>query len=792
MSRFGLDKVTPPSPGTFSIDTKGEITCLAANKDVSLVACAGRQVFKVYAIEEDKFTEKHNLRSTQKSGLNYVAVDIVWSPLHDNIIASASSNGSVVFWDINRPSKNKQEHLSHLHERSASRLSFHSQENLLLSGGKDGMCKLFDTRRRNVVCSFQSVSVHDVQWWPNQYFSFASATENGSIQIWDYRNPSSCQLEFPAHSGPVFALHFHPEEKLLASGGRDKFIKIWSLAAPPLTNQSSSVQQTHCIQSIAPVSRVKWRPKQPTQVASLVNSVDLQVHVWELNRPSIPLATFPDHKDVVTSIIWKDSYTFISGGKDSRLIMHSFNDAVKLCEKVNPISLSLNVTDQLALAINERLQLSSQNLTASKATAQTPVSQSSSTSAKVKNILKPTVTKPDKREAFIKDKVSNVFFFEPMEQDFNDKWFKYCAKNYILHGKSFEEMCQHNAEVAERLHQIQIMKHWLLLKILLCNNMETPSFLSHSINLPESSLLARPEANSSVADLQVNPHHPENGDMASGLSGGEESDDHLINYAMSQMTNQDFFTEDNELDRFEMDLDDKDEEYEDEKEFHLPAESFMPSHDLTESADPQNPNAYHSHQPPLFTESSYHLEKRSEQRSPEKISVAAAAFEVPLWNAVDSVISLLHTYAEAGDVQTAVSMYIVLGSKIKSHIDEEVLEGWMTAYVELLEMFRLWCESNTIITKCNVKNITHMNQASTTVYTFCTRCVKPLPAAECGWYCKKCKQITSPCSICHTPVKGTYVWCQGCAHGGHISHMKEWFQSNKQCPTGCGHECEWT
>lgn len=39
--------------------------------------------------------------------------------------------------------------------------------------------------------------------------------------------PQSCQMEFPAHSGPVFALDFHPEEKnRLASGGRDKLIKV--------------------------------------------------------------------------------------------------------------------------------------------------------------------------------------------------------------------------------------------------------------------------------------------------------------------------------------------------------------------------------------------------------------------------------------------------------------------------------------------------------------------------------------------------------------------------------------
>ena len=62
---------------------------------------------------------------------------------------------------------------------------------------------------------------------------------------------------------------------------------------------------------------------------------------------------------IFPGIIWKDHHEFISGGKDSKLVMHHFKDAVRLCEKVNPISLSVNVNDQLALAINEKLQMSS-------------------------------------------------------------------------------------------------------------------------------------------------------------------------------------------------------------------------------------------------------------------------------------------------------------------------------------------------------------------------------------------------------------------------------------------------
>lgn len=41
----------------------------------------------------------------------------------------------------------------------------------------------------------------------------------------------------------------------------------------------------------------------------------------------------------------------------------------------------------------------------------------------------------------------------------------------------------------------------------------------------------------------------------------------------------------------------------------------------------------------------------------------------------------------------------------------------------------------------------------------------------------------------HQTVRGLYVWCQGCNHGGHLSHMRDWFAVEKLCATGCGHTC---
>ena len=42
------------------------------------------------------------------------------------------------------------------------------------------------------------------------------------------------------------------------------------------------------------------------------------------------------------------------------------------------------------------------------------------------------------------------------------------------------------------------------------------------------------------------------------------------------------------------------------------------------------------------------------------------------------------------------------------------------------------------------------------------------------------------------PIKGRFIWCQGCGHGGHANHINEWFGEKglEVCPAGCGHRCQ--
>ncbi|KAL0978016.1 hypothetical protein UPYG_G00164820 [Umbra pygmaea] len=58
-----------------------------------------------------------------------------------------------------------------------------------------------------------------------------------------------------------------------------------------------------------------------------------------------------------------------------------------------------------------------------------------------------------------------------------------------------------------------------------------------------------------------------------------------------------------------------------------------------------------------------------------------------------------------------------------------------------------------------------------------------------GTQCAVCKRFTFQCVICHVAVRGSSNFCLSCGHGGHTSHMMEWFRTQDECPSGCGCRC---
>ncbi len=163
---------------------------------------------------------------------------------HKSMIATAATNGAVVIWNINKEGQKQgkptlfllplpkllSERVINEHTRTVNRITWHPDHAYtLLSASQDGTMKLWDIRdptNCKVTFDGKAEAVRDVQFskFPNY---FAAAFDNGTIQIWDIRKHSAYERKIMGHQGPVFCIDWHPDDRnLFASGGRDRFIQV--------------------------------------------------------------------------------------------------------------------------------------------------------------------------------------------------------------------------------------------------------------------------------------------------------------------------------------------------------------------------------------------------------------------------------------------------------------------------------------------------------------------------------------------------------------------------------------
>lgn len=106
-------------------------------------------------------------------------------------------------------------------------------------------------------------------------------------------------------------------------------------------------------------------------------------------------------------------------------------------------------------------------------------------------------------------------------------------------------------------------------------------------------------------------------------------------------------------------------------------------------------------------------------------------------------------------------------------------EMYIKTYLDLLFKRKLWPEAAKIIRNCKIEEVRAMNGDSTTIHRCCANCNYPISlTGKSNPKCEKCKQYVSKCALwyfhtdsSHKIVKGLYVWCQVCSHGGHLKCM---------------------
>lgn len=222
-----------------------------------------------------------------------------------------------------------------------------------------------------------------------------------------------------------------------------------------------------------------------------------------------------------------------------------------------------------------------------------------------------------------------------------------------------------------------------------------------------------------------------------------------------------------------------------DNDWTLSKEAFPLRHEIKDRSPP--PEQFPNHPPDINEDcASLMIEDQPSQLIVSNIP------KPQFWDPTNLIEEALKHHAALRDIQTSASILIALGEKRKNlNIETAVQEHWILEYLDMLARFKLWNVATQIIQSVWIPSVSQLNQQSTVIHASCLACTKPLQRA--AWFCDRCHSSHHAlCSICHQVVRGIYAWCQGCTHGGHVVHMNEWFSRNRQCPTGCGHICEYT
>ncbi|KAJ2477436.1 SEA (Seh1-associated) complex subunit [Coemansia sp. RSA 2131] len=149
-------------------------------------------------------------------------------------------------------------------------------------------------------------------------------------------------------------------------------------------------------------------------------------------------------------------------------------------------------------------------------------------------------------------------------------------------------------------------------------------------------------------------------------------------------------------------------------------------------------------------------------------------------------------YANQGDVQTALTAALLMRRFI--HLKNwPVSRIWFSDYIDQLDQYQEYTTATEIILASPFDDVQDHITSNSAISMSCSQCgSKVEPDREEGLArCSECDSWANSCAVCGMRVRGRFVWCKGCGHGGHAEHLWEWFDGmgQEQCPSGCGHAC---
>jgi WD40 repeat protein len=238
----------------------------------------------------------------------HATVALTSSPKGDLI--AGSGTGQVLAWSPDQKSRSRFQ----AHDEWSFSVAFHPRRNWLLTGGGDGLIKLWDWPTRQEIARFagHEDDVHAVRFTPDGR-TVVSTGDDMAVRVWDVRTRQARHV-LSGHSDTIPGLAISPDGVIAASASRDRTIRLWDIA----TGQLLGVLEGHTDD----VMSVDFDPSGKMLASA---SYDNSVIIWDIPTRRI-LRVLSGHQDWAFAVAWS---------ADGRRLASASGDGVRLWQASN-------------------------------------------------------------------------------------------------------------------------------------------------------------------------------------------------------------------------------------------------------------------------------------------------------------------------------------------------------------------------------------------------------------------------------------------------------------------------